>query len=79
MEQREVMRAPEGSSQARTYTQGKADVEVTDGWQRLKLSRAPVGLLGTPAFLCPPFLVVGEWASASMTFPEFQRAGSDNC
>ena len=38
--------------------------------------RGPVGLLGTQAFLCPPFLVLGEWASASLTFPELQRAGS---
>ena len=30
--------------------------------------------LGTQAFLCPPFLVFREETSASITFPEFQRA-----
>ena len=39
----------------------------------------PVGLLGAQAFPCPPFLVFGEWASASTTFPEFRKAGSDGC
>ena len=39
----------------------------------------PEGLLGTPDFLCPPFLVLREQALASMTFPEFQRAGSNSC
>ena len=34
----------------------------------------PVGLLGTEAFLCLPFLVCREQIPASMTFPEFWRA-----
>jgi len=37
----------------------------------------PVRLLGTQAFLRPPLLVVRDKASASMTFPEFQRAGAN--
>ena len=39
----------------------------------------PLGLLGMEAFLCPPFLVCREQTPASMTFPEFQRAGSNSC
>ena len=39
----------------------------------------PVGLLGTEAFLCPPYLVCREQTPASMTFPELQRADSNSC
>ena len=42
----------------------------------------PVGLLGTKAFLCPPFsvLFVGNRRhSASMTSPESQGAGLHGC
>ena len=38
-----------------------------------------MGFLGTHVFLCPPFPVSGEWASASMIFPEFRKAGSNSC
>ena len=34
----------------------------------------PMGLLGMEDFLCPPFLICREQTSASMTFPEFQKA-----
>ena len=40
----------------------------------------PVGLLGTKAFLCPLFPIVGNRLySATKTFPDFQRAGSNTC
>ena len=39
----------------------------------------PVVLLGTEAFLCPPFLVCREQTPASMAFPEFQRGDSSSC
>ena len=41
----------------------------------LKQSKA---LLGSWAhkFFCVPISYIGEWTSASMTFPEFQKAGS---
>lgn len=39
----------------------------------------PMGLLGMEAFLCLPFLVCRKQASASMTFPELQRASSNSC
>ena len=44
-----------------------------------EIEQGPVGLLGIQDFLCPPFLVLGEWASASRTFPEFQKAGPSSC
>ena len=37
----------------------------------------PVGLLSTDAFLCPPFPVYREHTPGSVTFPEFQKAGSN--
>ena len=38
----------------------------------------PVGFLSTDAFMCPPFLVYREHTPGSMTFPEFQKAGSNS-
>lgn len=38
-----------------------------------------MGLLGTRASLCPPWLVFRKEASASMTYPKFQRAGLHRC
>ena len=39
-----------------------------------------MGVLGTKAFLCPPLLVFRKYTSfRPLTFPEFQRVGSNHC
>ena len=34
-----------------------------EGGMAVETQQVPMGLLGTKAFLCPPFLVLGKWAS----------------
>ena len=55
------------------------DSSIMKGKNSYETKQDPVGLLGTEAFPCPPFLVCREQAPASMTFPELQREDSNSC
>ena len=61
---------------------GSRENQAGEGLERnclLLFEQNPSGLLGTKVSLCLPILVGNKLQSASLTFPEFQGAGSNSC
>ena len=69
--QMEEMHRARHGERLRSFQASPADHSLSETEQ------GPVGLQGTEASFCPPFLI-GQ-TPTSMTFPEFQRADLNSC